>query len=102
VGSRDEYVISTSGDRALKAWGLETGRELRALEGQSDHVFGVAGSRDGRRVVSASSDHTLKVWWKWGQLWLRSLVMLTNGVARSLVCTALFLSTQLAGYTSWN
>jgi WD40 repeat protein len=49
-------------DKTLKVWDLETGRELRTLEGHSGPVYGVAVSRDGRRVVSASGDNTLKVW----------------------------------------
>jgi WD40 repeat protein len=35
---------------------------LRTLEGHSFLVHGVAVSADGRRAVSASQDHTLKVW----------------------------------------
>ena len=35
---------------------------IRTLEGHSGSVLGVAVSPDGRRAVSASSDHTLKVW----------------------------------------
>ena len=43
-------------------WDLESGRELRTLEGHSDWVNGVAVTPDGRRAVSASCDKTLKVW----------------------------------------
>jgi hypothetical protein len=35
---------------------------IRTLEGRSSFVFGVALSGDGRQAVSASDDHTLKVW----------------------------------------
>ena len=48
--------------QTLKVWDLETGRELRTLQGHSGFVHGVAVSPDGRRAVSASHDHTLKVW----------------------------------------
>ena len=43
-------------------WDLESGRELRTLEGHSDWVTGVAVTPDGKRAVSASEDNTLKVW----------------------------------------
>ena len=43
-------------------WDLESGRELRTLEGHSASVYGVAVTPDGRRAVSASEDNTLKVW----------------------------------------
>jgi hypothetical protein len=35
---------------------------LRTLEGHSDTVLGVAVTADGKRAVSGSRDHTLKVW----------------------------------------
>ena len=41
---------------------MESGRELRTLEGHLIRVNGVALSGDGRRAVSASDDQTLKVW----------------------------------------
>jgi WD40 repeat protein len=40
---------------------VASGRELRTLAGHTGHVYGVALSGDGRVVVSASSDNTLKV-----------------------------------------
>ena len=43
-------------------WDLESGRELRTLDGHSAAVNGVAVTPDGRRAVSASEDNTLKVW----------------------------------------
>ena len=35
---------------------------MRTLEGHSDWVLGVAVTADGKRAVSASWDHRLKVW----------------------------------------
>ena len=55
-------AVSASRDNTLKVWDLESGRELRTLEGHSDSVYGVAVTPDGRRAVSASGDKTLKVW----------------------------------------
>jgi WD40 repeat protein len=46
----------------LKVWDLASGRELRTLTGHSDAVNAVAVAPDGRRVVSASDDNTVKVW----------------------------------------
>jgi hypothetical protein len=43
-------------------WDLDSGRELRTLEGHSGGVTGVAVTPDGKRAVSASFDETLKVW----------------------------------------
>ena len=41
---------------------MESGRELRTLQGHTHSVYGVALSGDGRVAVSASGDKTLKVW----------------------------------------
>ena len=35
---------------------------MRTLTGHSNHVFSVAFSRDGNRVVSASIDKLVKIW----------------------------------------
>ena len=43
-------------------WDLESGQELRTLQGHSAQVLCVALTADGRRAVSGSADHTLKVW----------------------------------------
>jgi WD40 repeat protein len=56
------WIVSASWDKTLKVWDLETGRELRTLEGHSGPVSRVAVSPDGRWAVSASADNTLKVW----------------------------------------
>jgi WD40 repeat protein len=55
-------AVSASYDKTLKVWDLESGTELRTLDGHSDAVKAVAVSADGRLTVSASRDNTLKVW----------------------------------------
>jgi WD40 repeat protein len=54
--------VSASEDQTLKVWDLDSGCELRTLEGHSDSVYSVAVTPDGRWAVSASYDRTLKVW----------------------------------------
>ena len=41
---------------------METGRELRTLEGHTDSVDGTALNGNGRRAISVSRDKTMKVW----------------------------------------
>ena len=46
-------AVSGSDDKTLKVWDLESGRELRTLEGHADWVKAVAVTPDGKRAVSA-------------------------------------------------
>ena len=55
-------AVSSSWDKTLKVWDLESGRELRCLVGHSDPDNGVAVSLDGLRALSASWDNMLKLW----------------------------------------
>jgi len=43
-------------------WDAESGKELLTLRGHSTVVYGVAFSPDGKRLATASWDHTAKVW----------------------------------------
>uniref|UniRef100_A0A7S4EB03 Anaphase-promoting complex subunit 4 WD40 domain-containing protein n=1 Tax=Pelagomonas calceolata TaxID=35677 RepID=A0A7S4EB03_9STRA len=60
-GVRCTFVMIGSGDNTLKVWDIATGKCLATLRGHSNYVKGVAVFPDGRRVVSASWDKTLKV-----------------------------------------
>jgi WD40 repeat protein len=55
-------ALSASNDKKLKLWDLDSGRQLRTLEGHSDSVTAVAVTPDGSRALSASRDNTLKLW----------------------------------------
>jgi WD40 repeat protein len=55
-------AVSSSRDRTLRLWDLESGRTLHTLEGHTDFVSGVALMPDCRRAVSSSGDRTLRVW----------------------------------------
>ena len=57
-----KWAISTSYDKTLKEWYLESGAELRTLSGHALTVNAVAVYEDGKRAISASWDHTLKLW----------------------------------------
>ena len=71
------HAVSASTDDTLIVWSLDSGLQLRKLSGHKERVKrvlrdmrqivsgsvnGVAVTPDGRRVLSASSDETLKIW----------------------------------------
>jgi WD40 repeat protein len=48
--------------RPVSFWNLQTSKELAAFKGHLVGVQSVAISPDGRRALSGSHDHTLRLW----------------------------------------
>src|SRR5262249_44178965 len=46
----------------VRLWDTESGRILDTLDGHTEPIFGLAFTRDGSRLFSASQDKTVKVW----------------------------------------
>lgn len=75
----DDTTLATgSYDNTIKIWDLESGQEVRTLEG---HTRGIRSLQmDEQKLVSASLDGTVKFWnWRTGQL-LSTLSSHTDGV----------------------
>ncbi len=49
-------------DYTLRLWDVGTGKEVRRFTGHTSTVYGVAQSRDGKQMVSASADQTVRLW----------------------------------------
>jgi hypothetical protein len=60
--AKDLMMISTSNDKTLKLWNIESGKCIMTYTGHQDSVNLVTLSSDNRQMVSASSDKTLKLW----------------------------------------
>jgi WD40 repeat protein/DNA-binding SARP family transcriptional activator/tRNA A-37 threonylcarbamoyl transferase component Bud32 len=58
----ERFVPNNDQDTSVRLWDLETGQEIRRLEGHTDAVTAVAFSPDQKTILSASLDQTLIVW----------------------------------------
>jgi WD40 repeat protein len=57
-----EFLISSSEDKTMKVWQLETGLCVQTLRGHSDRIKDLAIAPDGNHLISVSTDKTVKVW----------------------------------------
>ena len=55
-------LATGSGDRTIKLWNLDTGKEIRTLQGHKDSVNSVSFSPDGQTLATGSGDTTIKLW----------------------------------------
>jgi WD40 repeat protein len=55
-------LASSSGDKTIKIWNINTGKPIKTLTGHTDFVYGVVYSPDGKTLASSSRDKTIKIW----------------------------------------
>ncbi len=60
--SADGRTLATPDGPSIALWDAETGKLRRNLDGHEKMVTGVLFSADGRRLISAGADGTLRVW----------------------------------------
>lgn len=53
---------SPNGDRTLRLWDIQAGKEVRQFSGHTDDVNAVALSSDGKRALSGGMDKTVRFW----------------------------------------
>lgn len=67
----DRFIISASGsfygkkDNSIKIWSLKNGKRVvlyKTLRGHRDYINRIILSKDGRYIISASDDETIRVW----------------------------------------
>ncbi|MEL6815597.1 MAG: WD40 repeat domain-containing protein, partial [Cyanobacteria bacterium J06598_3] len=57
-----KQLVSSSADRTIRVWTVETGECLKTLEGHGNWVMSVVFSPDGKQLISGSADRTIKLW----------------------------------------
>lgn len=55
-------IAGTDAPPAIKVWGIESGKMVRALAGHQDTITNFKFNADGTQLISGSADQTLKLW----------------------------------------
>lgn len=62
ISSDGQFALSSSWDKTLRLWDLNTGATTRRFVGHNSDVLSVSFSADNRQIVSGSRDRTIKLW----------------------------------------
>ncbi|KAG2741405.1 WD40 repeat-like protein [Suillus brevipes Sb2] len=55
-------VVSTSHDKTVRIWDVDTGEQENSFEGHTSETYGLVVSMDRRRIVSGAKDGKIMIW----------------------------------------
>ena len=62
ITSNEKYIVSSSIDKMIKIWDLQTSKLVQNLEGHEHWVLCVSLSPNGDFIASGSRDKKVKIW----------------------------------------
>lgn len=62
LSRNSKLFLTSSMDKTLRVWDLQTGAQLLMLVGHTESVNGAVFSLDGRKITSSSTDGTIRIW----------------------------------------
>ncbi len=62
LSADERLLVSAVGNRTLRVWDLQVGREMGRLPGHSDQITDIAISPDGKLAATGSKDQSVRVW----------------------------------------
>jgi len=82
----DEKILATGTNKGkVQLWDMESGEEIKKIDGHNEFVCSVKNSPDGKTIASASGDMTVKIWDSRNGKYLKNIFMKTvaNGLCYS-------------------
>jgi WD40 repeat protein len=62
VFSPDGKTVASAGDRIIRIWQVDSGKEIQRIEGHKTRIWSIAYSPDGKKLASSSCDMTTRIW----------------------------------------
>lgn len=62
ISKDNNYVISSSWDRTLRLWDLNTFKTKQLFSGHTKDVLSATFANDNRMIISGGMDNTMRIW----------------------------------------